>query len=758
MKEAYEKRRREIALKPTDDDELPEQLPPPEPEVVDDDLPPGEPQAAEQPAGALPDEYDNVSDSDSDGAEGTCVFGDRKVRKYAGSERPRNIMPELWKRTSAKQKAEAVAEYKNLKLAKKAKKAAAKGAKDASAADEAAPAVPLINPEVTVPTMPTSQGKTWTHRTKNPLDQGTFFAACVARPVSKAEIKANEKANASLLKEWDKLRKAGTWDESRAQEWSAVAKAAREAGSQVHVGRIFEICVEKGSELPEGDPGRKYKGRVVFQGNQVRDQNFDYAMFDDLGSAPATMAAAKAADAFGIFHGHTIEQADAEQAYIQSKLGGTPTWVRLPPERWPKSWAGLRDPVCPLILALYGHPDSGGYWEQYCNTHLANVGFQAVPQWRSCFHHPKLDLFLTVYVDDFKMSGGAKALLEGWALIRKQIKMEDPTPIGKYLGCEHKVHRGFMPQGGPARGPQPEDTKTNQAAHKPLIPVTWFEYDMSSFLMQCVDKYCELSNLPVSSLKKVETPYLDETKFSGVGDVGEAKTPQEGTLKPIASRILMKVLYAARMCRFDLLRAVSALARYVTKWTTLQDKMLHRLMSYIHHSLERKMFGWIGDKRADLKISLYADADFAGDLETMRSTSGVFLALVGPNSFFPISAISKRQTCVSHSTPEAEIVAADLALRTEGLPALDLWSVLLKRPDLKITFEEDNQAAIALSQNPVTSKRTKHIDIRCHFVREKTASGDIKLEYISTKEQVADLLTKALANAQFLELRKKLLA
>ena len=73
MKEAYEKRRREIALKPIDDDELPEQLPPPEPDVVDDDLPPGEPQAAEQPAGALPDEYDNVSDSDSDGAEGTCL-------------------------------------------------------------------------------------------------------------------------------------------------------------------------------------------------------------------------------------------------------------------------------------------------------------------------------------------------------------------------------------------------------------------------------------------------------------------------------------------------------------------------------------------------------------------------------------------------------------------------------------------------------------------------------------------------------------
>ena len=90
------------------------------------------------------------------------------------------------------------------------------------------------------------------------------------------------------------------------------------------------------------------------------------------------------------------------------------------------------------------------------------------------------------------------------------------------------------------------------------------------------------------------------------------------------------------MCRYDLLRAGSALARFVSKWTPLQDKMLHRLVSYINSSLDRKMFGWIGDARADLKITLYADADFAGDTETMRSTSRVFVALTGPNSFYPI--------------------------------------------------------------------------------------------------------------------------
>ena len=81
-----------------------------------------------------------------------------------------------------------------------------------------------------------------------------------------------------------------------------------------HFGRIFAICVEKNSEFPEGDPARKFKGRVVFQGNNVRDQNWDAALFQELSSCPATLEAAKAADAYGLSTGKVTEQADAEQA------------------------------------------------------------------------------------------------------------------------------------------------------------------------------------------------------------------------------------------------------------------------------------------------------------------------------------------------------------------------------------------------------------------------------------------------------------
>ena len=82
---------------------------------------------------------------------------------------------------------------------------------------------------------------------------------------------------------------------------------------------------------------------------------------------------------------------------------------------------------------------------------------------------------------------------------------------------------------------------------------------------------------------------------------------------------------------------------------------------------------------------------FAGDLETQRSTSGFYSVIRGPNSSFPSSVGSKRQTCVSHSTSEAELVAAVFGLRTDGLPSLSLWRALFPHQP-PLLFHEDNQA------------------------------------------------------------------
>jgi len=577
------------------------------------------------------------------------------------------------------------------------------------------------------PKLPRRSKKTTTdeHRTKIP-EYSVPFNACVARPVTGDEKRTHPKALAALAKEWKRLRDINTWDESKVREWRDVANEAKATGIEAHVGRIFDICVEKNSELNESDPSRKYKGRVVFQGNNVLDHNWEVAMFQEMSSCPATMGAAKAADCYGLLPGNHVMQADADMAYTQATLGGTPTWVRLPKEQWPKEWhdRGYKDPVCPLIRALYGHPDAGGYWEKHCEAHLLKCGFEPVKEWRSCFWHERLQLFLVVYVDDFKLAGPKTSFEEAWKLIRAGVKMGDPEEVGHYLGCRHEITSRIDPV-----------TKKQ---------VRVMEYNCEDFLTDCVNRYKELAK--VSVLKPVATPFIEESTSNSFPPDSGNNVPavQAGELQPIAACVLMKVLYGARMARFDLLRAVNGLACKVTKWDQECDRKLHRLMCYINCSKDIRMTGWVGDGKGDLGPHLFADADFAGDPETMRSTSGVFLTITGPNSSFPLAAVSKRQSAVSHSTPEAEIVAADLALRTEGIPAIELWSKLLGK-DLKIVFHEDNQAMIAVcksGKNPTMRhlNRTHKVDIA--WLHERFQEPEFELVYTVTTEQAADIFTK----------------
>jgi hypothetical protein len=122
-------------------------------------------------------------------------------------------------------------------------------------------------------------------------------------------------------------------------------------GQDVNFGYVFGICVEKNSE--QTADRRKFKGRVVFQGNRVVNLFWEQAQFEDMGSAPATLEASRAADAYGCFEGNDVQAADAEQAYIQAELKGTETWVALPEDQWPPHWHGkYHRPVVKLKKAL----------------------------------------------------------------------------------------------------------------------------------------------------------------------------------------------------------------------------------------------------------------------------------------------------------------------------------------------------------------------------------------------------------------------
>ena len=182
----------------------------------------------------------------------------------------------------------------------------------------------------------------------------------------------------------------------------------------------------------------------------------------------------------------------------------------------------------------------------------------------------------------------------------------------------------------------------------------------------------------------------------------------------------------------------------ITKWTPLCDRKLFRIIKYMNGSVCWRQIGFIGDTADELELGLFSDADFAGDKATLRSTSGVFLALYGAHSFFPLSAQSKKQTAVSHSTVEAEIVAADHAIRVSGLPALPLWERIFDRK-LVLDVYQDNQATgriMSTGRAPTLRhiKRTHSVSVA--WLHERVSGPDIQLRDCISDVMAADIFTK----------------
>ena len=123
---------------------------------------------------------------------------------------------------------------------------------------------------------------------------------------------------------------------------------------------------------------------------------------------------------------------------------------------------------------------------------------------------------------------------------------------------------------------------------------------------------------------------------------------------------------------------MNKLARAVTKWTKSCDKRLARLISYVHHTSEYKQYCYVGNTAKQCGLALFQYSDFAGDFEDSKSTSGGVLCIFGSHTFVPTSWMCKKQTSVSHSSTEAEIIFLDAGLRMDGIPALDLWNLVLK--------------------------------------------------------------------------------
>ncbi|KAF5451779.1 hypothetical protein F2P56_026853 [Juglans regia] len=213
-------------------------------------------------------------------------------------------------------------------------------------------------------------------------------------------------------------------------------------------------------------------------------------------------------------------------------------------------------------------------------------------------------------------------------------------------------------------------------------------------------------------------------------------------------RSVVGALQYLSLTRPDISFAVNKVCQFMHKPTDIHWTAVKQILRYLKFSID---FGLFIQPSPSLQLSVYSDADWAGSPDDRKSTSG-YCIYYGHNL---ISWSSKKQPTVARSSTEAEYRAVAHAT------AETLWLLSLLR-ELHIFIPSrpilwcDNIGATYLAANPVFHARTKHVEIDCHFVREKVHNKSLDVWFLSSKDQIADVLTKPLVSIHFSHLRDKL--
>ena len=369
--------------------------------------------------------------------------------------------------------------------------------------------------------------------------------------------------------------------------------------------------------------------------------------------------------------------------------------------------------VCRLNKSIYGLKQAARDWNDTLDEWMRGYGFKASIS-DPCMYVMRTDqdiLIALVWVDDIILAGNSmEGIADFKAAISKRFKMKDLGELKFILGVEVKRDRA-----------------------RRRIEIT-----QEAYINQMLERF------GMSKCKAVATP--------AEGVLSRISAEEGGIVDRNYMCVVGSLLYASMVTRPDITYAVQALGRHLQSSGAEHMVAAKRVLRYLQGT---KNIGIVYQGRADTTdVSLvgYSDSDWGGDKDTRRSTTGyLFMLDTGV-----VSWSSKLQPTVALSSAEAEYMAACAAVQE----AIHLRQFLedLGFPQVGATvIFEDNQGCIALSDNPVFHKRSKHIDIRYHFIRERAASGEIKLRYVATEHQLADLLTKGLAGPRTIALRSRIM-
>lgn len=248
-----------------------------------------------------------------------------------------------------------------------------------------------------------------------------------------------------------------------------------------------------------------------------------------------------------------------------------------------------------------------------------------------------------------------------------------------------------------------------------------------------------LRRFDMATCKPISTPMGSTTVLDPVEE-GEAVDQKE-------YRSMIGSLLYLTASRPDIHFAVCLCARFQASPRASHRQAVKRILMYLQSTLE---FGLFYASSSCLTLRAYSDSDFARCRIDRKSTSGTC-------HFLGISLVSwssRKQSSVAQSTAEAEYVAAATSCSQVLWISSTLRDFGLELGTVPLYY--DNTSAIHIAKNPVQHSRTKHIDIRFHFLRDRVEKGDIVLYFVETDFQFADIFTKPLDTSRFVRLRSEL--
>lgn len=369
--------------------------------------------------------------------------------------------------------------------------------------------------------------------------------------------------------------------------------------------------------------------------------------------------------------------------------------------------------VCKLNKTLYGLKQSARCWFETFDKALREMGFKNSEVDKCVYildrNNINENVYLILYVDDLVIATKNIERMKSFKeFLMSKFKMTDLKEIKLFLGM--RIERN------------------NES----------IAMDQSSYVKSILSKF------NMSECKPNKTPLTEKIDYERLNDDQKYDAP--------CQNLLGCLMYLMLCTRPDLSYAINLISRFVNKNNEMVWQYLKGIMRYLKGTCNLRLVYERNYGNNYELISGHVDSDWAGDKISRISTTGYVFKLFDKCI---ITWNTKKQRSVADSSTAAEYMALFEATK-EAVWLKSLGESIKMIVSKGILLYEDNNGCIAIANNPSSHKLAKHIDIKYHYSRENVEKGNIRLKYVETEQQIADLFTKSLGPIKFLKLREKL--